>query len=176
MNKWMLIAIAAVGLIACHRNPPAPVVPHPKEMETGYIESYGAYYDSIAQNVFSLDFYSKGLDLDSTLRMYGTGFNLYFSDIFSDGEELAEGVYTSDTTGAAGTFLSGRLYDGMPNGSYLLYVEDRQVVSIDVYEKGELSIQRDGDIWDIHCAFFGNRKDTVYQAHYKGVLTPIKRK
>lgn len=176
MKKYLLLLLLLPLCWGCKKTSNTPKQPLPKEYATAYIESYGQHYDSIAHNVFSLDIYSAGLDLDSTLSMQGSGYNLYLSDIFCDSAFLAPGTYHSDSTGAAGTFLRGESFDGMPHGCYLLEVDNKKVTHIEVFSRGSMVYSEQDGTADLTFAFLGTKGDTIYQAHFRGPLTAIKRK
>ena len=131
------------GLTACHRNAPSPKPVIPTVYTTAYCTAYGHHYDSIPFAVVSLDLYSDGLDLDTSRHMKGTGYNLCLSDIFVPDSLLAKGEYRADSAGAVFTFLPGKDYEGIPNGAYLLTVEEDKLTAIQVLDSGSFVYRDD---------------------------------
>lgn len=174
-TNWILLMCLAAIAVGCRNvNPPSPYVRRATEFRLGYEKCYGRFYDSVPQNVFCLDLYSEGLSLNMKGKMQGTGWNLCLSDVFATDSLLPSGRYVSDTTAAPYTFLPGHDYEGMPNGAYLLYVEDAKVSSITVLTDGGFHMTTVGDTTDIQFYFtrpgYANRVDTIYKAHYRGKL------
>lgn len=157
-------------LTACQHTPYVPTQRVASDFNRCYIQYHGAYYDSIAANVLSLDLYSTGLDLDSTGYMQGTGTNLYLSDVFVPLTDtvLPAGVYTADTTGSVMTFLPGKDFEGNPTGTYILQVTDSRVSSITLCTDSTMTVAYDRDTLDIQ---FRLRKTDgrIYTAHYRGI-------
>ena len=149
----------------------------PREYSHAYLQSHGQCYDSVPYNVFSLDLYSDYLDLDDSAGvMKGTGYNLFVSDIFVDGETLAPGTYRSSTTAEPGTFLPGRDYEGTPHGLYLLYIEEDKLQDIQVLDSGTLVIQdTTNQLLDLQFTlYFRNTYGgkSTYKSHFQGDLLP----
>lgn len=142
MTTLRNIILCATGLIAlaCHK--PSPYVYHglPKEYTSAWEEIYGRCYDSVPYSVVALDLYSEGLELDENHRMQGTGYNLYISDIFVEGDALVPGEYRSLRPNSLYpkpyTFLPGRDWEGQPSGMYILYVEEGKLQSIQMLDSG----------------------------------------
>ncbi len=101
--------------------------------------------------------------------MEGSGWNLYISDIFAAEKELNAGTYRSDSGALANTFLPGMNFEGMPHGCYLLRVDSAAVQQITVFPTGGFTLSQDQDTTDLRF-WFMQKKDTVYKAHYRGVL------
>jgi len=175
-------------LPSCRRYPPVPYRGLPKEYTIAYQELYGRCYDSIPYSVVALDLYSDSLTLDENHRMQGTGYNLYISDIFVNGDTLSIGEYHSlpKSDGARvslpspNTFLPGRDWDGTPTGIYLLYVEQGKLQSIQVLDSG-LFMLRDTTNGLIDLQFtlyyknaYGSR--ATYKPHFQGELIPWRKK
>jgi hypothetical protein len=186
MKKTILYGFS-LFLLLCSCQP-ARVTPRstlPQEFTTGYQEIYGRFYDSIPYSVVALDLYSDGLELDSTHRMQGTGYNLYLSDIFVPDSLLAEGQYTSipqDSLSSfsyavsAYSFLLGRDYEGSPHGIYLLYIEEGKLQNIQVLDSG-LFVVRDttNGLTNVQFTlYYTNAENRVntYEAHFQGALIP----
>lgn len=164
-------------LTGCKPNNPVRPVQRPSEYMLGYQESYGRFYkDSVPFNVFALDLYSDGVSLDSTGMIVGTGWNLYLSDIFLslDSDSLLAGEYHSSASPEAFTFLPGVQYDGMPHGAYLLRIEEGDVAAISVFSEGVMTIAHEGATTETTISFLKRgttRTDTIYRAHFRGVLS-----
>lgn len=170
MKKYWIIFLILPLLVACNRNNPTQRIVAPREYTTAYVGLHGHCYDSIPQAVVSLDLYSEGLVLDSTHRMQGSGYNLYFSDMFVD-SLLEAGTYRQDTTGARLTYLPGRDYEGIPSGAYLLQVNEGQTLTqIQLIDSGMVVVRDtlDGQT-DIQCTLYYGRQR--YDAHFQGALT-----
>lgn len=150
-----------LGLTACHRNAPAPQTVIPSVYTTAYCTPYGHHYDSIPFAVVSLDLYSDGLDLDTSRHMKGTGYNLCLSDIFVPDSLLAAGEYRADSVGAVFTFLPGRDYEGIPNGAYLLTVEEDKLTSIQVLDSGSFVYRHDSLVFTLYYNE-GKRYDAAF--------------
>ena len=157
--------IGVLGLTACHRNAPSPQTVIPSVYTTAYCTAYGHHYDSIPLSVVSLDLYSDGLDLDTSRHMRGTGYNLCLSDIFVPYSLLAEGEYRADSVGAVFTFLPGRDYEGIPNGAYLLTVEEDKLTAIQVLDSGSFVYRHDSLIFTLYY-----NQGKRYDATFHGLL------
>ena len=149
------------GLTACHRNAPSPKPVIPTVYTTAYCTAYGHHYDSIPFAVVSLDLYSDGLDLDTSRHMKGTGYNLCLSDIFVPDSLLAKGEYRADSAGAVFTFLPGKDYEGIPNGAYLLTVEEDKLTAIQVLDSGSFVYRDDSLIFTLYYNE-GKRYDAAF--------------
>lgn len=167
-----------MSLSACK---PVKVIPQtifPEEYTLAWEERYGACYDSIPYAVVALDLYSEGLSLDTAHRMQGTGYNLYLSDIFvaADADTLVVGNYQSDNSAKPFTFLPGRDYEGTPHGIYLLYIENGQLQSIQLFESGTLVVRdTTNGLKDLHFTLHyrnANNADVTYDSHFQGHLQP----
>ena len=133
MRKIIFIfgLVGLLALSACHPSNPSGRKGLPENYTLAYQEIYGHCYDSLPNvAVVALDLYSEGLELDKNHRIKGTGYNLYLSDIFVPDSLLEPGLYRSDTTAAPFTFLPGMNFEGYPHGMYLLNIEERQIVHI----------------------------------------------
>lgn len=173
--KILIFTILAGMICACRpKNNPVRPVRRATEYTLGYEKCYGQFYDSVAANVFCLDLYSEGLKLNIKGKIEGTGWNLCLSDVFSADSLLEVGDYVSETTAAPYTFLPGQDYEGMPNGAYLLYIEESRVQQITVLPEGGFTMTEQGDTTDIRLWFTRTvsptRVDTLYKAHYRGKL------
>lgn len=149
------------SLTACHRNAPSPKPVIPTVYTTAYCTAYGHHYDSIPFAVVSLDLYSDGLDLDTSRHMKGTGYNLCLSDIFVPDSLLARGEYRADSAGAVFTFLPGKDYEGIPNGAYLLTVEEDKLTAIQVLDSGSFVYRDDSLIFTLYYNE-GKRYDAAF--------------
>lgn len=177
MTKKIPYIILCLFLLGC--NTPSPVPnPEPKQMKftTAYAVSYGDYYKKggLEQNVLSLDLYAGDLDLDSVGRIQGTGTNLYFSDIFvsADVLTLQDGIYRSDTTAEAMTFLPGKNYEGSITGAYMLTVADGALTGISLIEEGEMDVQHIGDSTFLSFTLYytENYRKQQYIGQYRGIV------
>ncbi len=166
---FILLLVASVVAGCRVKGRPNPPVVAPDEYELAYVESFGRFYDSVPLNVFGLDLYGGDLYLDSTYHMVGTGWNLYLSDIFLAEKQLMPGDYHSDPDPKAYTFLPGMDFEGMPHGSYLLQIENAGIVDIRVFEEGCMHVEQIGDTMDVSI-YFTQKQDTIYRAHFRGVL------
>lgn len=177
MKQILYFILVACVIVGCKRpNNPKPKVQYPAEYVVAYQEDYGRFYDSISRNVYAIDLYSEGLDLDENGKMVGSGWNLYLSDIFAAEDTLPVGEYHSATTGEDHTFLPGMDFDGMPHGAYLLQIDNAKVSQIVVLEQGCMTIRRTTDqLTDIALAFIQNG-DTTYRTHFQGIPTIKKNK
>lgn len=170
--------IIAFALSACK---PVKVINRtifPEKYEQVWEERYGGCYDSIPYSVVALDLYAGGLSLDSAHRMQGTGYNLYLSDIFvaTGSDSLLVGTYRSDTTAQPYTFLPGRDYEGTPHGIYLLYVENGQLQSIQLFESGTLVVSdTTNGLKDLQFSLHyrnASNADVTYETNFQGHLQP----
>lgn len=170
-NLVILVFILCISLLftSCNRNNPTQRPVAPREYSLAYFIAHGHCYDSVSASVLSLDLYSDGLWLDSTWHIQGTGYNLYFSDIFIEDSTLQSGDYHSDTTGALFTFLPGRNYEGMPSGTYLLRVNDGSLESIVMMDSGRVEVRDTLDgIADMCFTLYYGKE--CYEAHFQGPL------
>lgn len=175
----ILLTIVGIGYGCQPKSSPTRPIRRATEYKLGYEKCYGQFYDSVAANVFCLDLYSEGLKLNMKGKIEGTGWNLCLSDVFSADSLLSAGTYATDTTATPYTFLPGQDYEGMPNGAYLLYIEDAHVQQITVLPEGGFTMTEQGDTTDIRLWFTRTlsptRVDTLYKAHYRGKLRIQKR-
>lgn len=170
MKHNIVYILFVIGLIGC-RPTPSAYRGLPKTYATAYEQIHGHCYDSIAQAVVSLDLYSAGLELNKENHIVGTGYNLYLSDIFVPDSLLEEGMYRSDSTGAAFTFLSGRDYEGYPFGAYILNIENDQVKQIQLLDSGNFVYRNDSILFTLYYKnVYGSR--ATYQCTYSGELIP----
>ena len=174
-----------LGGMACQPVKIIPVNELPQEFPLAYEEIYGQFYDSIPYPVVALDLYSEGLELDSTHRMQGTGYNLYVSDIFVPDSVLVPGTYTSipkdnlnhfDFQQASYRFLPGKDYEGTPHGIYLLQIEKGQLQSIQVLDSGSFVVRdTTNGLTDLHFTFYYTNAENrvrTYEAHFQGAFIP----
>ena len=168
--------LAGVLMAACTKYPSGPCKGIPSEYTEAWLEIYGQCYDSIANGVVALDIYSDGLTLDQDHRMKGTGYNLYVSDIFVADTQLTNGTYSSDTTAQCFTFLPGKAFENTPTGMYLLYVEENQLMNIQLLDSGTIVVSDTTDgLKDLKMTFYYKNAygyTTTYEAHFQGALIP----
>ena len=171
-NIWTFI-LCALLLVACHPYNPSSYRGLPKEYSAAYIQTHGHCYDSILLAVVSLDLYSEGLELNEDHHIVGTGYNLYFSDLFVPDSLLEEGVYQSLTTRPytpdSLTFLPGMDFEGYPYGTYILNIENDQVKQIQLVDSGNIVYRNDS----LTCTlYFRNAygSKTTYRCSFKGPL------
>ncbi len=138
---YIILMLLVVGCVPRNR----PSNPTGLQVDSVYtfakVQWHGDYYNSGMQ-VFSIDLLSEGLSFDSTQKIVGTGYNLYFSDLFlaSSDSLLQEGVYRMDTTAGAFTFLPYMYFEGNITGCYLLEIEDSRVKRIIPFVSGEVEV------------------------------------
>ena len=82
--------------------------------------------------------------------MQGTGYNLCLSDIFVPDSLLAEGTYRSDSVAKVYTFLPGKDYEGIPNGAYLLEVEEGKIQQIQILDSGSFVYRHDSLLFTLY--------------------------
>ncbi len=165
-----LLLLSLFVLPACRYNTPSERRVFPETYTLAYEEIYGHYYDSTAA-VVALDLYSDGITLDENHRIKGTGFNLYLSDIFVPDSLLVPGIYRTDTTATPFTFLPGRDFEGMPNGIYILDIQEDKVESIQVVDSGAFECRNDSLLFTLYYRNNGGGVST-YQASFTGTLIP----
>ena len=145
MKIYIYIAIIVVLAVACQpHNKPTP--PTPLKIDTTYTEAdfrkYGNYYNSDHQ-VYAIDLLSDSLDYDSTFHIFGSGCNLFLSDIFTPKDSTARipaGTYTMDSTAKEMTFLRGISFDGNITGTYLLAIQEDQIKRIMLFTSGSMVV------------------------------------
>jgi len=142
---------------------------------SGRVVYYGPFYesDSLNNNVLMLDIYSKGVGLDSTGHIQGSGTNLCLSDVFLSPFDttLQEGVtYQSDSFGVTNTFLPGQNFDGSINGAYILQITDGVVATITLIKEGHFDVAIEGDTTqiDFDMVLESGKK---YKAQFRAPLT-----
>ncbi|MCR5050094.1 MAG: hypothetical protein K6A36_03325 [Paludibacteraceae bacterium] len=176
---YILFLVVVLYMPSCNKYPTEKRNGVPTEYTEAWLEIYDHCYDSIENNVVALDLYSAELTLDKDHHMKGTGYNLYISDIFVSDSLLASGIYHSDTTAQAYTFLPGRAFEDTPTGMYLLYVENDQLMSIQLLDSGTIVVRDTTDhLTDLQMTFYyrnayGNK--VTYETHYQGALIPWKK-
>lgn len=167
-----LIVIVAVLFSACKKkggNTPAQNV-LPKEYTTAIVQNYGSFYkdEGFEYQVFTLDLYSKGISFDSLGYLHGSGYNLYFSDIFlPEKSMLLDTVYTIDSIPKIATFLKGMDFEGNYTGAYLLSIVDGQLDGISLVTDGSFAIETANDSILMSFNVVVGEK-TKYAATYKG--------
>lgn len=177
--KKLLIALLPLTLLLASCGNTAQ--PEKKPIgDTRFLKAYACFYGAhyadrgIAQNVFDLDLYSAGIDLDSTHHIVGTGSNLYFSDIFVSPSDntLQPATYLSDTTGTEFTFLPGVDYEGNISGAYILQITDGKLTSYTIFDEGTFTLLNDGDTAHINVSlkYRDQRLTKTYEAEYHGVI------
>lgn len=134
------------------------------------VEAYGTHYPGLEKNVFSLDLYSKGLNLDSGY-IQGIGTNLYFSDIFlpTATSGLSEGEYRLDTTAQAMTVLPGMDFEGNISGAYLLLIQESSLAKIYLFRSGTFTLRQEGDTAQMDFHLVTDDQQT-YDATFRGIL------
>ena len=138
---YIILMLLLVGCIP-HNNPNNPTGLQVDSVFTSAkIQWHGDYYNS-GHQVFSLDLLSEGLSFDSTQKIVGTGYNLYFSDIFLEKNDtlLQTGIYRMDTTAQAFSFLPYMYFEGNITGCYLLEIEDGRAKRIIGFTGGEIEL------------------------------------
>jgi hypothetical protein len=170
MKRTLYISIC-LFLAACtaKHNPVKPTILE-TELNQGIVAFYGPYYKGLAQNVASLDLYSKDITFDSLGYIQGNGTNLYVSDIFLPLSDtiLSEGIYQCDTTGKTKTFLPGMDFEGNPTGTYLLQIQEATISKIILCSDSSFVYSQDGDTTDIRFNLISDKQQ--YEIHFRGVL------
>lgn len=173
----LLLSFSLLLLCGCQNPAPSKPVTVASEFTACYAELYGQAYDSVSQDVFALDLYSEGLDLNEQGKIEGTGTNLYISDIFIDVDDstwaISDGRLTlhagidslcfrSDSLPAAGTFLPGMDFEGNPTGIYLLTIADNAIAGIQVLDSGRFVLRpSEGKRIDFHGIFYYSTRSSA---------------
>ncbi len=142
----------------------------PKEYTTAIVQNYGSFYsdEGFSAQVFSLDLYSQGISFDSLGYLHGSGYNLYFSDIFlPEKSMLMDTVYTMDSVPKVATFLRGMSFEGNYTGAYLLSITDGQLDAISLITDGSFTLKTKADSIFMDFNIVVGEK-TKYVATYKG--------
>ena len=167
------IAFATV-FTAC-RPAPSPYRGLPSVYTTAYQHIHGQCYDSIPYAVVSLDLFSQGLDLNEDKMIVGTGYNLFFSDIFVPDSLLEEGEYTAITNDQSPvtdhSFLAGKSFEGYPTGAYILNIENGHVKQIQLIDSGNISYRNDSLLFTLYYKNIYGGKAT-YRCSFCGPLMP----
>ena len=171
-----LIAILMAVLPACKRTTPTPRQTYPATYTTAYEQIFGHCYDSLPDlAVVGLDLYSEGVELDADSVIRGTGYNLYFSDIFVPDSLLKEGEYKSLPVNPSSvqpfTFISGKDFEGMLYGMYILTIEEDKVTKIQVLDSGSF-VYRDKSLQFTLYYTNSEGNPTTYTCSYSGALIP----
>mgnify|MGYP003291496603 CR=1 FL=1 len=166
---WVLVIITCTACSPIQN--PTPYKPIELSLTHGKMVYYGAFYDSVPNNVIALDIYSEGITFDSAGYMQGDGSNLYLSDIFipiSD-TTLASSTYHCDSSTTAFSFLPGMDFESNPTGTYLLQLVDSRVRQILLFTEGHFTYTRQGDTADIVFTLTANKH--IYTISFHGPLT-----
>ena len=176
-----ILSVLAAVFTACKSNQPSNYRGLPKEYQSAYQQIYGHCYDSLPDvAVVALDLYSDGLELDKDKQIKGTGYNLYLSDIFVPDSLLETGEYksipqdslsSSTYSISSHSFLPGRDFEGMPNGIYILDIQEDKVESIQVVDSGAFEYRNDSLLFTLYYRNNGGGVST-YQASFTGTLIP----
>jgi len=171
-----LFIVIALCAISCKRTKPTPRQTYPATYTTAYEQIFGHCYDSLPDlAVVGLDLYSEGVDLDTDSVIRGTGYNLYFSDIFVPDSLLEEGEYHSlspfNFQLSPFTFLPGKDFEGMPYGMYILTIEEDKVTRIQVLDSGSF-VYRDNSLQFTLYYTNSEGNPTTYTCSYSGALIP----
>ena len=150
-------------------NKPRPTQP----IDTTYIvadfRKHGDFHNS-GHQVYAIDLLSNGLEYDSVFHIYGSGCNLYLSDIFAHKDSttrLPAGTYLMDSTAQEMTFLCAMDFDGNITGTYLLTISEDQIQRILMFTGGNMNVTYNDD--NVVLDFNLYTKDsTYYHATYTG--------
>ena len=165
--------IAIVALVAACQPYNKPTKPTGLQVDSVYVtadfRSYGDYYNS-GHQVYAIDLLSDGLAYDSAWHISGTGYNLYLSDVFTaidDTTGLPAGTYEMDSIARAGSFLRGMSFESNVTGTYLLEIEEDQIIRIVLFTSGSMSVDYVAE--DVVLDFNLYTEDsTRYHATYMG--------
>ncbi len=165
-----VVYILLLILIASCKKSNSVIYPSRIPLDSVYItadfRTHGDYYNTGLQ-VYAIDLLSDGLVYDSTYHIYGTGCNLYLSDVFAKTDSLAAGHYVMDSTVKDMTFLRGMDFEGSITGSYLLQLREDKIDKILLFTSGTMDVQYIEN--DIRIDFSLYTSDsTHYQAYYIG--------
>lgn len=140
-----------------------------------YIKSdfqhHGDYYES-GHQVYAIDLLSDGLDYDSMGYIVGTGYNLFFSDIFAPKDStmrIPAGSYNMDSVAREMTFLRGMYFEGDVTGTYLLEIDDQQIQRIVLFTAGSMTIDYVGNDTLLYIDLY-TADSTHYHAIYRGYV------
>lgn len=169
MKLYLYIAILLLTVACMPHNKPKPTQP----IDTTYIEAdfrkHGDFYNS-GHQVYAIDLLSNGLEYDSVFHIYGSGCNLYLSDIFAHKDSttrLPAGTYLMDSTAQEMTFLRAMDFDGNITGTYLLTISEDQIQRILMFTEGNMNVSYNGN--NVVLDFNLYTKDsTYYHAIYTG--------
>lgn len=171
MKVYVYIILAAL-FVACQpgNNPSRP---DNTQIDSVYTVAdfriYGDYYNS-DHCVYAVDLLSEGLMYDSLWHIYGSGYNLYLSDVFvpiNDNKVLPTGKYAMDSVAREMSFLRGMNFEGSVTGTYLLQIEEDRIQRIVLFTTGEMFVdyEQDNIVLDMHLY---TEDSTYYHAIYTG--------
>lgn len=164
-----IVCLVLVCLTGCNSNIPASKPAYATNMQTCYAEYYGQAYDSVNYNVLALDLYSEGITLDSNAHAFGTGTNLYISDIFLGDSVLQAGTYRCSDKAQEYTFLPGQDFEGTPTGVYLQSMANNAADAIQVIDSGQFVVRQTTDsLYDIQFVLYYDTH--TYEAHFEGPI------
>lgn len=167
--KYIVYTLLFILMVSCQKNHNI-IYPSRMPLDSVYttadFRTHGDYY-GIGLQVYAIDLLSDGLVYDSTYHIYGSGCNLYLSDVFAKTDTLIEGHYVMDSTAKDMTFLRGMDFEGNITGTYLLQIRDDKIDKIILFTGGTMDVQYIEN--DIRIDFSLYTSDsTHYHAYYIG--------
>jgi hypothetical protein len=171
MKNYIYIALLLL-VIGCtphggtNPNKPLPILPVDSVYITADFRKYGDYYHT-GHQVYAIDLLSQGLEYDSAYHIYGSGCNLYLSDVFTTCDSLPAGHYQMDSVAKEGTFLRGMDFEGNITGTYLLQIYEDKIERITSFTSGSMDVDYlDGNILLEYSLYTAD--STLYRATYRG--------
>lgn len=159
--------------VACNpnnnqHNPPSNpnTIKEDSLFSTADFRKHGDYYNT-GHQVFAIDLLSDGLTYDSTYHIYGSGCNLFLSDIFTLTDSLPSGHYTMDSVAKDMTFLRGMYFESNITGTYLLLINQDQIQRIVLFTSGSMDIEYIEDEISIDFSLY-TADSSLYHATYQG--------
>jgi hypothetical protein len=170
--KHTLYLLLLLLCVACRpngtHNPPSTpnTVKEDTLLITADFRKHGDYYNT-GHQVFAIDLLSDGLTYDSTYHIYGSGCNLFLSDIFTLTDSLPAGHYTMDSVAKDMTFLRGMYFESNITGTYLLLINQDQIQRIILFTSGSMDIEYIDDEISIDFSLY-TADSSLYHATYQG--------
>ena len=144
---------------------PQPILKADSVYITADFRQYGDYYNT-GHQVYAIDLLSTGLEYDSAFHIFGSGCNLFLSDIFVS-DSLVAGHYKMDSVAKNMTFLRGMNFEGNITGTYLLHISESQIQKIVLFTSGSMDVTYlENDILLDFSLYTAD--STLYHATYQG--------
>ena len=170
MKNYIYIVLF-LFLVGCnpYNRPTHPSSPPTLKADSVYITAdfrqYGDYYNT-GHQVYAIDLLSTGLEYDSAFHIFGSGCNLFLSDIFVT-DSLVEGQYKMDSVAKDMTFLRGMNFEGNITGTYLLHISESQIQQIVLFTSGSMHTTLEKDSIRLDFELY-TADSTLYRATYQG--------